>query len=363
MSTLTIGKTTLTGDRTILWPDSSGTVSLGGGGLTNFTDGISTASPNGTVPVVSLTATNAATNVDIALKPKGSGALSAHIADSTSTGGNKRNGWCVDWQMSRNNANQVASSSYATLSGGDQNRVAGDYGTVGGGSANAISGGSYGCIPGGQGNTVSANYAFSAGRTNTSSAQYTTTLGVSCTASGTASIAMGSGAVASGENSYACGENCSTRGVRAAFVESAGQLATAGDAQGGRYYLRKRTTNNTPIAVTSDAGAASSTNQIILPNASVFGFFGQITVRETATGDSKTIDFRGSIKRGANAAATALQGTVTQLDLGTPDAGLAAATVAFTADTTNGGLAITVTGETAKNLQWVAVVHTVENVY
>lgn len=81
-------------------------------------------------------------------------------------------------------------------------------------------------------------------------------------------------------------------------------------------------------------------------------------------GDCKTWDIVGSIKRGAAAANTALLGTPTITVLGA-DTNLGAdnttgAIIAITADTTNGGLLITVTGQTDKTLRWVATVHTTE---
>ena len=73
---------------------SGGTLNLpdfsGGGGLTNFTEAESTASPNATVSVDSLTAAAAATNADVALVAKGTGATLAQVPDGTSAGGNKR---------------------------------------------------------------------------------------------------------------------------------------------------------------------------------------------------------------------------------------------------------------------------------
>lgn len=64
----------------------------GGAGLTNFTESVNTATPNATVPVVRLIATNAATDVDIALTPKGAGTLAAQIADNTTAGGTNEGG-------------------------------------------------------------------------------------------------------------------------------------------------------------------------------------------------------------------------------------------------------------------------------
>jgi hypothetical protein len=75
----------------------------------------------------------------------------------------------------------------------------------------------------------------------------------------------------------------------------------------------------------------------------------------------------GAIKRGANAAATALLGTPTITVVGA-DTNLGAnnatgAIIAVAANTTLGGLVINVTGQTNKNLRWVATVETTEVTY
>jgi hypothetical protein len=75
----------------------------------------------------------------------------------------------------------------------------------------------------------------------------------------------------------------------------------------------------------------------------------------------------GAIKRGANAAATAILGTPIITVLGA-DANLGAtnaigAIITIAANTTLGGLVINVTGELNKNLRWVATVETTEVAY
>jgi hypothetical protein len=105
-------------------------------------------------------ATGAATNISIALTPKGSGALQAQLADGTITGGNKRGTNAVDWQMSRPDvdATAVASGDYSTIGGGTDNKANGYVATVSGGFDNTASG-SIATVSGGDGNRASNQYA------------------------------------------------------------------------------------------------------------------------------------------------------------------------------------------------------------
>lgn len=300
-----------------------------GASLSNFTEAANSSSPNGTVPVVSLTATNAATNVDVALKPKGTGALTMHIADSTSAGGDKRGGRAVDLQTSRTTAAQVASGVGSVLIGGSNSTASGSAAAVIGGLTNTASQNNAGVFVGASGTASGTDSVVLGGTNNTASNTYAGVVaGAFNQATGDTSIVLG-GAENKADGSYssAMGQQAFARGIYGAHAMSAGQLGVLGDAQTRHFVLRSDTTNATPEALTTNNGAAGTTNQIVLPNNSVFSFFGQLTVRQGTTGDSKSIEFKGSIKRGANAAATALQGTVTQADIGTPDAGLAASTV------------------------------------
>ena len=77
-----------------------------------------------------------------------------------------------------------------------------------------------------------------------------------------------------------------------------------------------------------------------------------------AAGDSRFFRAEALVKRGANAAATALaHGAV---NASTGDAATAAWALALAADAANGGLAVSAAGEASKTINWVARVLSVE---
>lgn len=304
----------------------------GGGGLTNLTESKNSSTPNATVPVVSLTVTITETNGDVAVAPKGTGAVLAAVPTNTASGGNKRGNRAVDWQLQRFDAAQVASGNLSTIAGGEYNTASALAATVGGGSQNTAST-NYSTIGGGQQNTASGIHAAVAG--------------------GYYNEASGSGSAIPG------GFEATARSIRAAFVMSAGMFSAFGDAQRGHYILRRSTTNNTPARLSADASNTTSQFQVTLPNNSAYIFRGKLIARQNTTGDCSAWEVSGVIKRGAAATNTALVGTPTVAMLA-QDAGAAAWSVAITADTTTGCLAITVTGETSKTIRWVADIETVE---
>lgn len=340
-----------------------GPLAAGGGGLTNWTDAVNTSAPNGTTPVVSLTATNAATNVDAVISPKGGGGFALQVADNTTTGGNKRGNKAVDLQMERAAATQVANGAYAFAAGrnctasasgsiavgqtcaatgtnaismGVSNTAAGAADVVLGTGSSAGSGG--GSIAIGASHTVN-NGGTAIGSTNTCSSAY--------------AVALGRQTQADAQFSMASGGSSHTRGVVGQRVHGSGVFTTFGDAQIAQLVLRAATTNNTQTTLTSNAGAAAATNQLVLPNNSAYIVKGYVIAREAATGDTISWEFVCHIKRGANAAATAVVAAAT-VTVVANDAGAAAWALAVDADTTNGALRIRGTGETSKTLKWVA---------
>ena len=197
----------------------------------------------------------------------------------------------------------------------------------------------------------SATYALAiGGSTNESSGSYSVTIG-------------GSTNLASGSFSYAAGYFAvSTQYGKKAY--SSGRFSTNnGSAQLGTMVLRKPTTDATASVLTTDEGTAASTNQVILPNNSAFSFTGTIIARQQAAGGSNYAawEIKGAIIRDANAASTTLGSF--NINALSATAGASAWVVALTADTTNGGLAITVTGAAATNIRWVATVNTSEVTY
>lgn len=106
----------------------------------------------------SWTPVGAATDINAAIRPKGTGAITAAIPDGTVTGGNARGQYAVDLQMVRNNANQVAATSFGIILGGERNSISAlsyTHNTIVGGQSNTI--GQYApfsSIVGGQNNTI-----------------------------------------------------------------------------------------------------------------------------------------------------------------------------------------------------------------
>lgn len=314
----------------IKFPDGSTQTTASSGSLTNWAEAVSTSSPNATVPAVSFTANNAASNVDATLAPKGTGAVLAAVPTGTSAGGNKRGAFAVDLQRDRASAARVASGQNSVIVGGASNTASGNWSAV----------------LGGENNTASANYAAAlAGLNNSASGDYAATLG-------------GAENAAGGIYSSAAGYYATARGLYGASAYASGRFAALGDAQTGRYVLRTSTTTATTTEMTSDGSAGSSTNRVVLPNDSTYVFDILVVARRTdVDNESAGYRFTGVIDRNATAGSTAIVGTVTKTVLAEDSA---AWDVTVDADTTNGSLRVQVNGEAAKTIRWVAIVNTVE---
>jgi len=133
----------------------------------------------------------------------------------------------------------------------------------------------------------------------------------------------------------------------------------SGVSQSALLILGAQTTDATATVLRSTTSAASTTNQVILPNNSAYYFKGSVIANVTGGGNTKAWAIEGAIKRGANAASTALVGTPTVVS-GFADVGAATWAIAVTADTTNGGLAVTFTGQAATTIRCVAKLETTE---
>jgi hypothetical protein len=265
--------------------------------------------------------------------------------------------------------NNQATGSYSFIGGGgdagtaaNRNVASGDWSFVGGGWKNTASGngsvvvgggfvvggtafaniasGSTSAVVGGQGNTASGIDGFIGnGYQNTASGDYSSiTNGVL----GTTRSIVGN------QVSPACNNPLSS--------------GATGTNQGGLLILGRQTTDATATVLTSNTSAAGTTNQVILPNNSAYYFRGTVVAGVTGGGNTSSWSFEGTIKRGANAASTALVGTPVLNVIG-QDSGASAWVVALTADTTNGGLAVTVTGQASTTIRWVAKIETTEMTY
>jgi hypothetical protein len=287
---------------------------------------------------------------------------------------------------------QVASgSSTSTLSfftphgvvvGGGNNTATGSYSFIGGGgdagtAANAnVASGDWSTVVGGRNNTASGAGSFIGGggyygggyiANNASGLASGIVGGVGNNATGFISfIAGGSNNFATGSSSsIGGGASGSTRGITGYTTFPASNTPVSGlvgSSQTSVLILGTQTTDATATVLRSDAGAAGTTNQVILPNNSAYYFRGEIVSGVTGGGNTKGWYIEGVIKRGANAASTALVGTPT-VTSNYADAGAATWAIAVTADTTNGGLAVTFTGQAATTIRTVAQIRTTEMTY
>ena len=199
------------------------------------------------------------------------------------------------------------------------------------------------------------------GYLNVSSAAYSTTLGGwgNQATLDYATVAGGYFNIASGVGSFA-------HGLRASAAQygkkayASGYFAATGDAQAGTFVLRSDTTDATPEAVTSNNSTPSTTNQVILPNNSAYAFHGTIVARQQASQGTACAAWKveGLIRREGSAGTTVLVNSATTVLDNTPAWGMA-----LSADTTNGGLKIEVTGAAATNIRWVATINTSECSY
>ena len=202
------------------------------------------------------------------------------------------------------------------------------------------------------------------GQQNKATGYYSAAIGgTNNTASGSWSIASGTYSNASKQFSIALGQGA-VANVNGKFAYSSQYLGSDfGSAQNGLLNLGKQTTDSTPTVLVSNSSSASTDNQVILPNNSAYAFSGIIVARQQAAGGSNYAawEIKGAILRDGTAASTVL-GSVSINTL-SKTAGATAWVVALTADTTNGGLAVTVTGAAATNIRWVATVQTSEVTY
>jgi len=259
----------------------------------------------------------------------------------------------------------VASGDWSTVGGGWKNTASSNYSFVGGGGSNTASTGFGSVVCGGgffgnlatqfAGNTSSGTSSFvGAGFGNTASG-------------GFSSVSGGGSNIANSNFSTIVGGYYGTaRSIAGNMVFSPSNnpigTSTNGTQQTALLILGRQTTDATATALTSDTGAAGTTNQVILPNNSAYFFTGEVISGVTGGGNTKGFTIEGVIKRGANAASTALVGTPTVTST-YADAGASAWAIAVTADTTNGGLRVTFTGQAATTIRTVCQIRTTEMTY
>lgn len=291
----------------------------------------------GTPGRVVLQAAGADANVGLVLAPRGTGALMAQAPDGAASGGNERGANAVDWQVARNAASQVASAANSVVCGGRNNTASGVNSVVAGGDWN-VAGGPGAAILGGWNNS----------------------------ASGVRSWVPG-------------GERGSTRADVGRGAWSSGMFSTTGDAQSGEFVLRRATTDAAPARLTANDAAPSPSNTLNLPPNATYRMRLLVVAKQVGgtagtPGDCASWEASVLLRRGAGVAQTVLVGghrvtaapgiaavaAGTGFAPSTADASAAGWLLTLAADTANGGLAVSGTGEANKTIRWVARVMSVE---
>jgi len=234
-----------------------------------------------------------------------------------------------------------------------------------------------------------------------STGNYSAAFGAGATATGTSSVAIGSyqygGPTASGASSVVIGQNYSlsnptssgagsvsiqdgsstsstatnSMAVQGGATTIIGQYAYGGGDSGGTsqmsaYLYRIMTTDATATVMTTNRNTTappttgSTNNQLILRNNSAYMFSIMVTARQQAAGGTASAAWKieGLIRQEGTAASTTLVNYITTVISNIPGW-----SVAVSADTINGGLAITATGAAATNIRWFAVAQTAEVTY
>lgn len=254
-------------------------------------------------------------NLDLVMGPFGAGSISAHLADSTTTGGDVRGDRSVDWQLSRDNRTQVASGVSAVIAGGNKNTASGEASVVSGGVSN----------------TSSAQYAFVGG-------------GYDNISSGDKSaIGGGYSNRASGEYSWIPGGlSGDTRSVNGTYAYGNGSNQQT---FGG--ILSATTSDNTPTVLISDStGTPGTSNMLVIPTGMSYVCAGHFVSRSAT--DSAAWKCEGLFENDGGTVSMLGSGTCTSV--GTPDSAMSGASLALSADDENDAVAVTVTSiESAVN--------------
>ena len=130
-----------------------------------------------------------------------------------------------------------------------------------------------------------------------------------------------------------------------------------GQAQQGLYVLVADTTDATATVMTTNNSSASTDNQIILKNDSAMTFHGTIVARQEGDDGTDCAGWKieGLIRREGAANTTTLLTEVVTTYYNAPNWD-----VSLTADTTNGGLKVEITGAASHDVRWVGTINTSE---
>lgn len=326
-----------------------------GGGAINFTTNITAGTlltGHSVSTNVTLSENTTATNSDLVLTPKGTGALIAGPKpDGTATGGNARGSRSVDLQMSRTNAGHVTVGSGSALIGCQNSRANGQNAAVLGGSNHETDANNV-VIIGGSGSIVNGTNSISIGG-----------VGQSITGGNSCGINFGGQNNISGGYCFSVGGDnqivsngvinigADTRGDRtnSIYFGTAGRFSAIGDNQVTRFVLKGTTTTNSPVELFNTAS-----NRFSVPLGKVIALV--INICGIRNGGADVAHYiRQYALKNFSATTTEVYAPVT---IGTDNA--AGTAIALSANDTNDALRVEVTGVTGQTWRWVASIEAVE---
>jgi len=303
---------------------------------------------------VTLSENTTATNSDLVLTPKGTGAfILGPKPDGTATGGNARGANAVDLQTAlRTVANQVASGANSFIGSGRRNRASGADAIVVGGSLNTASGsdspiivgGSENVADGGNGATVVGGYK------NKASGGFSSFVGAGGHYSGS-----NVGNTASGSfSAVLCGTGTlADRFGMQAHANGSFSGTTSGDAQRARFVMRNKTTTNSAVELFLDG----SSTRLTIPSGKIFAFTINIA-GVSITGGAVAHYMRQYCLKNVAATTSEVYAPIT---IGTDNA--AGTSLSLTFNDPADALVVSVTGTASTIWRWVASVDAVEIAY
>lgn len=129
-------------------------------------------------------------------------------------------------------------------------------------------------------------------------------------------------------------------------------------------YVEMRANTTTATSTEMFLNYPTNNARLILQNNSLMYFKAMITAKKTGASDAAAWTIEGSIQQGATAGSTVILGTPVSTSMGATSgatSGLWAVTA--TADTTNGSLKLTVTGQASTTIHWYAKIDLIENTW
>ena len=191
-------------------------------------------------------------------------------------------------------------------------------------------------------------------------------IGAYCGALGSGSFAFGFGASALNNNycafafgqdvtsdanhAHARGYKAHTAGRYGVDVFATGQFSAAGDAQNVRCVMRGTGAGTSAIRLTGDGNAAAGSNVLNMPNNHALAVAISVVAMSTTTPGKNIawINATGLLTRVTGTTSLSMAATPTPISNGT----VTGAGVAFSADTTNGGINISFTPPTSNTDTW-----------